>query len=148
MGHRGPPKKPTALRLLNNNAGKRLLNLDEPQFQESEAQPPEEVLEDAIALKEWQKRAPELIDKGLLCTQYETEFAEYCLQHSLVKNLRIEANKLGVKAAIADGLLKHLQAAVTQRLRIAAKFGFTPSDVTGVKAKPKEKPKGAARFLA
>ena len=102
----GRTPKPTALRLLNNNAGKRPLNLDEPQFQESDAQPPEEVLEDPIALKEWQKRAPELIDKGLLCTQYETEFAEYCLQHSLVKNLRIEANKLGVKAAIADGLFE------------------------------------------
>jgi phage terminase small subunit len=146
MGQRGPAKKPTPLRLLNNNAGHRPINHDEPQF-EGEAQPPEEVLEDAIALKEWQKRGPELIEKGLLCAQYASEFGEYCLQHSLVKRLRIEANRGTLGDAIAAGLLKHLQAAVTQRLRIAARFGFTPADATGVKARAKEKPTGARRFL-
>jgi len=140
-------KKPTALHLLNGNPGHRPLNLDEPEFQESEAQPPEEVLQDPIALQEWQRRAPELIEQGLLCRQYETEFAEYCKQHSLAQRIWREINARGIDDAIAAGLLKHFQAAVTQRLRIAAKFGFTPSDVTGVKAKPKEKPKGAARFL-
>jgi len=74
-------KKPMALRLLNNNAGHRPINQDEPQFQ-GEAQPPAEVLADPIALEEWQRRAPELTESGLLRVQYGTEFGEFaCSTH-------------------------------------------------------------------
>jgi|SRR5215813_541225 len=140
-------KNPTALHLLNGNPGHRPLNLDEPQFQ-GDAQPPKEVMQDPIALEEWQKRAPELTESGLLRVQYGTEFAEYCLQHSLVKRLRSAMSKLDIDEAIAKGYLKHLQAAVMQRLRLAAKFGFTPSDVTNIKATPKQNPTGARKFLS
>src|SRR5262245_48082837 len=138
MGQRGPSKKPTALRILNNNAAHRPINQDEPEF-EGEAKPPEEVISDPIALREWQTRAPELTEKGLWVSHYETEYAEYCLQHSLVKRLREEIEKDGLREGISSGLLKHLQNAVTQRLRHAAKFGFTPSDVSGIKARRPDK---------
>src|SRR5215471_802746 len=141
-------KKPTALHLLNGNPGHRPLNLDEPEFIQGDAQPPEEVQQDAFALQEWQRRAPELTDLGLLRGQYATEFGEYCLQHALIKRLRSAMSKLDVDEAIAKGYLKHLQAAVMQRLRLAAKFGFTPSDVTNIKATPKQNPTGARKFLS
>ena len=57
-------------------------------------------------------------------------------------------SKLDIDEAIAKGYLKHLQAAVMQRLRLAAKFGFTPSDVTNIKATPKQNPTGARKFLS
>jgi len=141
-------KKSTALKMLQGNPGHRPLNLDEPEFQESEAHPPEDVQQDAFALQEWQRRAPELTDLGLLRGQYATEFAEYCLQHSLVKRLRSAMSKLNIEEAIAKGFLKHLQGAILQRLRLAQKFGFTPADASGVKATPKQNPTGAKRFLS
>jgi len=104
-------KKPTALHLLNGNPGHRPLNLDEPEFIQGDAQPPEEVQQDAFALQEWQRRAPELTDLGLLRGQYATEFGEYCLQHALIKRLRSAMSKLDIDEAIAKGYLKHLQLA-------------------------------------
>jgi len=142
-------KKPTALHLLNGNPGHRPLNLDEPEFIQGDAQPPEEVQQDAFALQEWQRRAPELTDLGLLRGQYATEFGEYCLQHALVCRIRARINELGLDEAIAKGYLKHLQLALVQRLRLAARFGFTPADAAGVKATPKQNPTtGAKRFLS
>ena len=80
--------------------------------------------------------APESLELGLLSGQFQTEFADYCLQHSLHVQLWRLIKQLGEKQAIANGYMKAFQTASQQRLRLAAKFGFDPADSTGIKVKP------------
>ena len=156
MGRRGPAKTPAHIARLRGNPGKRRINNDEPEF-DIDASPPEDIVKDEIALAEWNRRAPELSQLGLLKAQYQTEFADYCFQHSHVRLWR-QIQEIGIEAAIAKGLLKAFQTASQQRLRIAARFGFAPSDATGIAAQPKQsndpadiyfqRRAGASRFLS
>ena len=109
---------------------------------------PPEVKSDPIARAEWKWRAPELEQKRVLTKQDQTEFAEYCLQHSTCVNLWKQIKKVGYELAIAKGLLKARFTASSRRSQIAAKFGFTPSDRTQVKVPDQAPPaNGAGRFL-
>jgi phage terminase small subunit len=147
MGKRGPASLPTKLKLLRGKAGHHPINENEPQF-ESEITIPPHILKKKEALAEWNRRAPELEEQGLLNGQFQTEFADYCMQHAYYLELQQDIEHLGRKLAITKGIWKAFQTASLQRLRLAAKFGFDPSDSTAVKVKPKEKPQGAKRFLA
>ena len=135
MGLRGPPRKPTHLKKLENNPGCYPLNENEPEFQQS-AVMPLEVQRDPIARSEWERRYNELQQLGLLTSQDQSEFAEYCLQHSLCIQLWIKQKKLGIEKAILRGIYKARQTAVAARLRLASRFGFTPADRTQIKVKP------------
>lgn len=66
MGDRGPAPKPTALKLLAGNPGKRDLNLDEaiPASMDDTAPPPE-VDADPIAAGIWRRLVPQLAECGL-----------------------------------------------------------------------------------
>ena len=149
MGKRGPPREPTALRLLKgartNHA--RPINENEPKFT-SEITIPGHILKKKEALAEWNRRAPELEEQGLLNGQFQTEFAAYCIMHAYTLEFHDDIEKLGRELAIVKGIWKAFKDADAARLRLAAKFGFDPSDATGVKAKPPDKPQGAKRFLA
>lgn len=127
MGKRGPAPKPSSLRILNGNRSKRPINKNEPDFA-LEVEMPKEVRNDPIARAEWERRVPELINSGLLNGQYQTEFAEYCLQHSLCVKTWRKMNEIDLEAAIAKGIAKLRSNAVIARGRLASKFGFTPSD--------------------
>ena len=56
-GLRGRPRKPTKLRLLEGNRGKRALPKDEPQPEACEPKLPATVKRDPVALAEWQRIA-------------------------------------------------------------------------------------------
>jgi len=146
MGKRGPAPKSTQQKKLEGNPGKRPLNTAEPEF-DIGAEMSLEVKRDPIARAEWNTRAPELIRKGVLTRQDQTEFNEYCLQHSASVNLWRNIKRQGYETAIMKGIYKAWQSAVAMRGRLAAKFGFTPSDRSQVKIMPPAKPQGAGRFL-
>jgi phage terminase small subunit len=147
MGKRGPSPLPGKLKLLRGKPGHHPINENEPEF-EGEITIPPHILKKKEALAEWNRRAPELEAQGLLNGQFQTEFADYCIQHAYYLELHQEVEDLGMELAIAKGIWKAFQSASAQRLRLAGKFGFDPSDASGVKAKPKEKKEGARRFLA
>jgi phage terminase small subunit len=147
MGKRGPSALPTKLKLLRGKPGHHPLNKDEPQF-ESEVSIPAHILKKKEALAEWNRRAPELEAQGLLNGQFQTEFADYCVQHAYYLELHEQVEDLGMDLAIAKGIWKAFQSASAQRLRLAGKFGFNPSDATSVKAKPRETAQGAKKYLA
>ena len=145
---RGPKPKPTKLKLLEGNAGRRPLNNLEPEFS-GFATPPDYVEKDPVALAEWARRAPELKDLGLLADQYRTEFADYCINHSICLALLKKIDVQDPELAIAKGYMKAYFTASKNRQNLAAKFGFTPSDSTRIKTSKKDKEaSGAARFLA
>ena len=76
MGKRGPQPKPTNVRRLEGNPGKRPLNDQEPEFSADGVDPPVWLTGDALA--EWERTAPELVRAGVLTVVDVPLFAAYC----------------------------------------------------------------------
>lgn len=76
MGRRGPPPKPTALKILRGNPGKRRLNTNEPQPEVGLGGPPEWLL--PAAVEEWNRVAPELVKLKVATLIDESALAAYC----------------------------------------------------------------------
>ena len=82
MGRRGPPPKPTALKVLEGNPGKQKINKGEPQPPVPDAipKPPSRLLREAKA--EWRRLAPALVALGLLTEVDTSAFAELCQNYA------------------------------------------------------------------
>lgn len=78
MGRRGPPPKPTALKVLEGNPGKQKLNDSEPTPPALDAvpKPPARLLKEAKT--EWKRLAPTLVGLGLLTEADIPAFTELC----------------------------------------------------------------------
>jgi P27 family predicted phage terminase small subunit len=76
MGRRGPPKKPTALKILNGNAGKRKLNAEEPKPEVEIPECPDFL--HPIAKEEWARITPALFRLGLISGLDVAALAAYC----------------------------------------------------------------------
>jgi len=149
MGRRGPPRDPTALRLLKgartNHA--RPINEHEPQF-DGDPIPTAKVKADCDALKIWDEKSPELIQKGVLTFQDSIAFSTYCLLCAMRDRLWDRIQNLGEENAIAKGVMKAFLACDIRCDRWGAKFGLSPSDRSSISALPKETPRGARKFLS
>lgn len=133
MGRRGPAPKPTAQKLLENNPGRRPLNAEEPEFSDVVIIP-DLVKKNKVALAEWNRRAPELQEKKILTGQDTTEFAAYCLMHAnFLKYQKLCDDDKSGELSIAKGYVNAAIKFNAERVRLAAKFGFTPSDRTQIK---------------
>ena len=146
MGKRGPAPKPTEIKKLEGNPGEHALNDAEPKFAPG-AEMPLQVRNDPVARAEWKRRVPELLQTKVLTAQDETEFAEYCLQHSVCYALWTKQKRMGFERAIMAGIYKARQTAVATRARLAAKFGFTPSDRSQVRIPDANPAQSGGRFL-
>lgn len=76
MGRRGPPKKPTTLKIAAGNPGKRPLNPREPKPKTDE--PPMPLWLSERAQAEWRRIVPELLAIGLLARIDQAALASYC----------------------------------------------------------------------
>ena len=141
MGKRGPAKTPTKLTILRGNPGKRPINKNEPKYPSAGIQCPHWL--DLAARKEWKRLAPNLKKMGLLTNVDVSELARYCKTHSeYLKAVEfLDKHGLVYPRRDADGnttsLVKypHINIAHEAAMichRIASKFGFTPSDRTGL----------------
>jgi P27 family predicted phage terminase small subunit len=79
MGKRGPKNKPTEIKRIEGNPGKRALNENEPSFSAGVDCP--EWLDD-MARDEWNRLAPDLITNKLLDGGSIAAFATYCQAYS------------------------------------------------------------------
>lgn len=80
MAKRGRPPKPTRLKILNGNPGKRPLNRDEPQFRIGAPTCPAHL--DAEAKKEWRRVIKELTAIGMMTHVDRAALAAYCVTWS------------------------------------------------------------------
>lgn len=91
MGRRGPPAKPTALKVLEGNPGKQRLNRNEPMPPALDAvpEPPERLLPEAK--DEWARLAPVLQKLRLLTEADLGAFSELCQNYAyyLITDRRI-----------------------------------------------------------
>jgi phage terminase small subunit len=122
----GPPPKPTALRILQGNPGKRRLNHDEPK-PVAKCVPPAWL--PALVLVEWKRQAPALEKLGLLTELDGEAFATLC---TLSVALQLEANDEQPSVSKLLYLSKELRG-------LWSRFGMTPADRSRVKVE-KDKP--------
>mgnify|MGYP003376550111 CR=1 FL=1 len=124
--------KPTALRLLAGNPGKRPLNLREPVTGEADTQAPPELSE--AACEHWNRLAPMLVKSGVLKQSDRDLLVMYCIGYTAFLQSAAEG-KLNVT----------LMAQLRQAL---GEMGMTPAARTRIIVdKPTEKEDGKARFF-
>ena len=135
----GPPRKPTALRILEGNPSKRPLPKNEPKPDPSLPECPEWLMEEAK--KEWNRVAPELNRLGLLTVLDRTALAAYCQSYAKWKQAEEFIQRYGTtyrtkkvdsggqvyvysqqhaEVGIANQCLKQIRA-------FCAEFGLTPA---------------------
>lgn len=138
MGRRGPPKKPTALKRLQGNPGKRRLPKDEPTPPPADPRVPASMpacpdFLDKAARAEWEEIVPQLIELGVLARVDRAALAAYCQAWSRWR----EAERLlageGLTYMSPTGVVKKNPAvgiaADAQKLmrQFLIEFGLTPA---------------------
>lgn len=137
---RGAKPKPTALKLIQGNPGKRALPKNEPKPKPIKSPRPPVSLGDA-AKKEWNRVTKELASLGLVSNLDTSALAAYCIAFERFK----EANEALREVAKKDPLFKGMMIKTTggnwiqnplvgvarraadDMLKFAAEFGMTPS---------------------
>lgn len=144
MGRRGPPPKPTALRLVQGNPSKKPLPKNEPK--PASAAPPVPAFLDEYGREEWQRVVPELLAIGCLAEIDAGALAVYCMAFSRWRHLEDVLKKLAdqqpnlrglTSRNAAGGLAPNPLVGMANKqmmivLRAAAEFGMTPSARTRI----------------
>ena len=132
MATRGRKPKPTALKLLEGNPGKRQLNMNEPRFaQRTPPECPDWLEEEAKA--EWDRLSQALFDMGILTDLDVVPFAAYCQAYArwreaeefISQHGSIVKTKSGYWQTVPQVSIAHTNQKAM--LQAAAEFGLTPS---------------------
>lgn len=133
MGRRGPAPKPTALKILAGNPGKRKLNKNELRFPAGAPPCPEFVLKDKFAHAEWKRVVPELLRMGVLSEIFGTALAAYCMSFSQWQRAEEILRKEGHTYTMRNGTVcTHPAMGIARQAMAAtrvwaAEFGMTPA---------------------
>jgi len=142
VGKRGPPPKPSALRLLDGgNRGRRPLPLNEPQPPQPVEVPACPPYVTGYARGEWERVIGDLCATGVYANVDQTMLAAYCMTYGRWRLAEDVASRLAAQDSASHGMLLKTQsgnvvqnpavgiANVARRdmLRLAAEFGLTPS---------------------
>jgi P27 family predicted phage terminase small subunit len=134
----GGRPKPTHLKIIEGNPGKRRLNQREPQPTRGEMPDPPDFLNEHGKL-EWVRLAPELYRLGLLTSVDLNPLAAYCqafgrwlqAERALAEMKDRPANGLVIKTtsgnAIQNPLVGTANKAARDMMRYASEFGLTPA---------------------
>ena len=144
MGLRGPARKPTALKVLNGNPGRRPINDQEPVFDPGKPTPPSYL--PAEAKKEWRRIMPQLLRNGLFTVVDVPALVIYCKAWAHYLACEEYIAKHGYGYPVIDEKTKKLkyigqfpQVSISRNSvgiidKFAGKFGLTPSDRSSLKA--------------
>lgn len=145
MGKRGPAPKPTNLKVLQGNPGKRQLNENEPQFKKASEVPKPPAFLSTYAKKEWKRIAPFLYNNGLLTEADISSLAAYCQAY----HRWLEAEKLirtyGYTTETDKGnIIQRPEVGIANKamdsmLKYGKEFGLTPSSRTSLHIEKTEK---------
>lgn len=160
---RGRKPKPTHLKLVTGNPGKRPINEREPVPQQYLPTPPSELSDDAKV--EWGRVAEELYRIGLLSGIDRAALAAYCQAYGRWVQAERAIAEMAKRDPLTGGLLVKTtngnaiqnplvgtaNKAMSDMVRFAAEFGMTPSARSRIEAGPpvggaKQDP--AAQYLA
>jgi len=145
---KGRKPKPTKLKMLAGNPGKRRLNEHEPRPRRCIPRRPDHLCGEAE--KEWRRVTQELEELGLLSALDRAPLAAYCLAWGRWVEAERKVAELGpvLKAEATGGLYQNPWLAVAnkaheQMLKAAALFGMDPSNRGRIQALPPDEPKDA-----
>lgn len=137
-----PPRKPTALKILGGNPGRRPLNMLEPSFPASDGAPPTYL--NVAGRREWRRLYPHVYQQGLFTVVDLAEFGGYCQAYSEIPELIRFLRKHGRTFETATGyLVPRPEVAMLERAwarvhTFATSFGFSPSARSRIKANPQK----------
>ena len=144
MGKRGPAPKPTALKRLQGNPGKRALNVSEPRPTATMPRCPTHLQGEARA--EWRRVARGLHDAGLLTQIDRAALAVYCQAWGRWVKAEAQVARHGevVKTAAGNVMqnpyLSIANRAMKQMREMARELGMTPSARSQIKVVPPDEP--------
>ncbi len=137
MGNRnsGRRPKPTALKLLLGNPGKRPLNPHEPTITAASAAfdvPPPELLGDAVAITEWARVVPMLRQCGIASEAERGALVALCQQWSRYLEAQTKVRSLGMVIESKRGPIVNPYLIVTDQAldhcrKLWTELGLTPS---------------------
>lgn len=126
MPRGGHNAKPTALKLLQGNPGKRPLDGAEPQpTPVRDLKPPAWL--DATAKRCWRENAPELQRLGLLTQVDATTLALYCQAYSRYRTALQTLSRIAPESEAYRPVAVTVEKAEASLRMLAADFGMTPS---------------------
>jgi P27 family predicted phage terminase small subunit len=141
---RGRRPKPTRMKVLTGNPGKRPMNMHEPN--------PEAVVPDCpvelgpVARREWDRLAAELGKLKLLTTLDRAALGVYCGAYALWAEATEAIQKFGTMVKSPSGYpIQSPYVSVANRqaeimMRIASEFGFTPASRSRISAPTDREP--------
>lgn len=156
MGRRGPPKKPTHLKLLAGNPGKRPLNDREPAPRDVTPRCPTWL--HAEAQRVWRRLVPELRTMKVLTVVDRDALAAYCQTYARWREAEEFISKHGTSYPIRDeqGRVRCMQqfpqVAIARNLVLVLRayqqeFGLTPAARGRLQVPSGEQPKDRARDI-
>jgi len=140
MAGQGPHSKPTALKILHGNPGKRAINHLEPKVKQDKAPAcPKHVK--GVAKKEWNRISNTLFDMGVLTDADTTVLSGYCMLYARWVQIEKELAKskiLMIKHTVDSYGNEHIEAKPNPLVNMArqtlheirlfcSEFGLTPS---------------------
>jgi len=128
--------KPTKLKILEGNPGRRPINLFEPEPPDRKPRMPTWLKDFPVAVKEWRRVLRELGDMGLLSSAEEGVIAKLCLLEHMIQDL--------VKEKDSKEFLKIKNLIDGYRI-LSGNLGLDPTGRTRLKTnKPRKKSKAEA----
>ena len=147
----GRKPKPTALKELAGNPGKRPLNEREPKPRAAVPTAPRHLTGEAR--KEWRRMGRELLALGVLTTVDRAALAAYCVAYARWADAEAQVTKLGTVVKTANGnLIQNPYLAVANRamdqmMKAASEFGMTPSSRSRVQVQQADAGPSLAELL-
>lgn len=151
MSNRGRPPKPTNLKVLQGNPGKRPINQSEPKPTPVAPRRPSWLVGEAK--KEWERIAPELERVGLLTVVDGSTLASYCQWWAIylqaTKELKVHLQKekkltvTYINTQGAENEVPHPSIAIAEKASknikaFCTEFGLTPASRARMEVKPIE----------
>ena len=131
MATRGRKPKPTAVKVLEGNPGKRPLNMYEPVPEKKAPECPSWLNDEAK--EEWDRLADKMVNLGTLTEMDMAAFAGYCQSYARWKEAEEFIEKHGTIVKTPSGYLQQVpQVSIAQTnlkvmLKFCSEFGLTPS---------------------
>lgn len=131
LAQRGRKPKPTAIKLVEGNPGKRPLNTNEPKPKSKAPSCPKWL--EGEAKKEWRRLAKQMEQLGILTEVDRAAFAGYCQAYARWKDAEEFISKHGAIVKTPSGYWQQVpqvsiaQQYLKQMSKLSEQFGLTPA---------------------
>jgi len=142
---RGARPKPTKLKVIEGNPGKRPLPEDEPMPDKAKRMPTAPAHLDKLAKREWVRTGKQLFDLGLLTKLDLPAFEQYCEAYATWKKAieAVQVDNILLKSATGGMYMNpalHVASQAAKQMKVLlVEFGMTPAARTKLTVEPKKK---------